>query len=133
MNRGLPRASLRQWIDQRLGWSTIRELAAHKQVPIHRHSLWYYLGGMTLFCFLVQIVTGILLLLYYRPTAEAAVLYPLWLAKIAYPELLRDVDMAKELKKFYREIMSFSLTDEQVHAVLEGAYTLRFGPVSGNG
>ena len=29
----------------------------------------YYLGGMTLFLFLVQVATGILLLLYYRPSA----------------------------------------------------------------
>lgn len=43
-----------------------------KTVPMHRHSIWYYLGGMTLFFFLVQVGTGILLLLYYRPTAEAA-------------------------------------------------------------
>ena len=66
-----------------------------------------------------------------RPTAEAAVLYPLWLAKHAYPELFKDVDMVKEVKKFYGEIMAFSLTDDQAHAVLSGAYTLRFGPATG--
>src|SRR5574341_873655 len=43
-----------------------------KSVPLHRHSIWYYLGGMTLFFFIIQVTTGILLLLYYRPTAEAA-------------------------------------------------------------
>src|SRR5947207_5330831 len=43
-----------------------------KSVPIHRHTIWYYFGGMTLFLFSVQAVTGILLLLYYRPTAESA-------------------------------------------------------------
>lgn len=43
-----------------------------KTVPMHRHSIWYYLGGMTLFFFIIQVGTGILLLLYYRPTAEAA-------------------------------------------------------------
>ena len=43
-----------------------------KSVPIHRHSIWYYSGGFALFLLIVQIVTGILLLLYYRPTAEAA-------------------------------------------------------------
>jgi len=65
-------ARARAWLEPRIGWTTIRDLAHHKQVPIHRHSLWYYLGGMTLFCFIVQVITGILLLLYYRPTAEAA-------------------------------------------------------------
>jgi iron complex transport system substrate-binding protein len=67
-----------------------------------------------------------------RPTAEAAVLYPLWLAKNAYPELFKDVDMLQEVKRFYREIMAFTLTDDQAHAILSGAYTLRFGPASGN-
>ena len=43
-----------------------------KTVPVHRHSIWYYFGGMTLFLFSIQVVTGILLLLYYRPTAESA-------------------------------------------------------------
>lgn len=43
-----------------------------KEVPLHRHSIWYYFGGMTLFLFVVQVVTGILLLLYYRPSAENA-------------------------------------------------------------
>src|SRR5213083_3502904 len=43
-----------------------------KTVPIHRHTIWYYFGGMTLFLFSVQVVTGILLLLYYRPSAETA-------------------------------------------------------------
>lgn len=62
-----------------------------------------------------------------RPTAEAGVLYPLWLAKMAYPDLFRDVDLNREIKDFYRETMSFKLTDEQANAILTGAYTLRFG------
>ncbi len=45
---------------------------AHKTVPMHRHSFWYYLGGMTLFFFGVQVATGILLLLYYRPSSAEA-------------------------------------------------------------
>lgn len=60
------------WLDERLNLSALSALARKKQVPMHRHSIWYYLGGMTLFCFLVQVITGVFLLLYYRPTAEAA-------------------------------------------------------------
>jgi quinol-cytochrome oxidoreductase complex cytochrome b subunit len=60
------------WLDERLGIKTIAEMAQKKEVPRHRHSVWYYFGGMTLFLFTVQVVTGILLLLYYRPSAEAA-------------------------------------------------------------
>jgi len=60
------------WLDARLGLAEIGQLAVKKRVPIHRHTIWYYLGGMTLFLFMVQVGTGILLLFYYRPTAEEA-------------------------------------------------------------
>lgn len=60
------------WLDERLGINSIAKMAAKKEVPVHRHSIWYYFGGMTLFLFSVQVGTGILLLLYYRPSAEGA-------------------------------------------------------------
>ncbi len=43
-----------------------------RTIPQHQNSYWYYLGGLTLFCLLIQVVTGILLACYYRPTPEAA-------------------------------------------------------------
>lgn len=61
-----------QWLDDRLGWSTLRDFLSHKTVPMHRYSVFYYLGGMTLFFFLVQVCTGVLLMLYYRPSADEA-------------------------------------------------------------
>jgi cytochrome b6 len=60
------------WLDERVGLAELEKLARKKEVPVHRHSIWYYLGGMTLFLFVVQVTTGILLLLYYRPSAEEA-------------------------------------------------------------
>ncbi|NWG00211.1 MAG: cytochrome bc complex cytochrome b subunit [Thermoanaerobaculaceae bacterium] len=59
-------------LDERLGLAPLVEFARHKEVPRHRYSWAYYFGGLTLFFLGVQVVTGILLLLYYRPTAEAA-------------------------------------------------------------
>ena len=64
--------ALTSWLDERLSISTLAKLASKKEVPHHRHSIWYYFGGMTLFLFTVQVVTGILLLLYYRPSSETA-------------------------------------------------------------
>lgn len=64
--------SLIAWFDERLSISTLVAVARKKEVPVHRHSIWYYFGGMTLFLFVVQVVTGILLLLYYRPSSETA-------------------------------------------------------------
>ena len=63
---------LRAWLDARIGLEDLVKIARKKEVPVHRHTVWYYLGGMTLFLFMVQVSTGILLLLYYRPSAEEA-------------------------------------------------------------
>jgi cytochrome b6 len=60
------------WLDDRVGLAPVSELARKKDVPIHRHTIWYYLGGMSLFLFLCQLVSGMLLLFYYRPSAGEA-------------------------------------------------------------
>lgn len=65
-------ADLRAWLDERLPLQDLTDFAKHKTVPVHRLTVVYYFGGMTLFFFLVQVVTGILLMLYYRPSAEEA-------------------------------------------------------------
>ena len=63
---------MRHWFAERLPVAEVEAAIRHKTVPQHRYSIWYYLGGMTLFFFGVQVVTGILLLLYYRPSAAEA-------------------------------------------------------------
>jgi cytochrome b6 len=60
------------WLDDRIGLGALREQGMKKTVPLHRHAAWYYFGGMTLFLFCVQVATGILLMLYYRPSADEA-------------------------------------------------------------
>ena len=60
------------WFDERIGLSDFAKLAKKKEVPLHRHTFWYYFGGMALFLFMIQVATGILLLLYYRPSAGEA-------------------------------------------------------------
>jgi len=70
--RPAPHASVLDWARDRIGWEDFAHLATKKTVPIHRYTVFYYLGGMALFLFLVQVVTGILLLLYYRPSASEA-------------------------------------------------------------
>lgn len=66
-----PRGGLFGWADERLGLSPLLALARHKRVPQHKHSFWYYWGGISLFLFLLQMLTGILLLIYFRPGKEA--------------------------------------------------------------
>jgi cytochrome b6 len=60
------------WVDDRFNVSPLFAFMRKKEVPVHRHTIWYYMGGVTMFLFLVQVVTGILLVLYYRPGAESA-------------------------------------------------------------
>ena len=61
-----------EWLRDRIGLEPLEHLVEKKTVPLHRHTFWYYWGGMTLFLFGVQVATGILLLLYYRPSADEA-------------------------------------------------------------
>src|SRR5438034_1511126 len=60
------------WLDERIDLRGLKHFVAEKGVPIHAQEVWYYLGGLTLFLFAVQLFTGILLLLYYRPSAAEA-------------------------------------------------------------
>ena len=64
--------ALTAWLDSRIGMSGLAPLAKKKKVPIHKHTFWYYLGGMLVFLFFMQVATGVLLLFYYRPSAEHA-------------------------------------------------------------
>lgn len=67
-----PLRGLRRWLDDRFGWNELIAPFRKKTVPRHRLSYWYFLGGITLFLFVIQVLTGILLLLYYRPGANEA-------------------------------------------------------------
>lgn len=60
------------WIDERFNISPLIDFMRHKSVPVHRHTVWYYMGGVALFLFIVQVVTGILLVLYYHADSETA-------------------------------------------------------------
>ncbi len=66
-----PKSGFFHWADERLGLSDLIELGRHKSVPQHRYSFWYYWGGISLLFFVVQLFTGIMLLVYYRPGREA--------------------------------------------------------------
>jgi cytochrome b6 len=60
------------WLDERYRITDVVEFARHKSVPVHRGSIWYFFGGVALFLFVVQVVTGALLLIYYRADIDVA-------------------------------------------------------------
>jgi len=66
----MPESKIVNWLDERFNIKQFIEFIEHKRVPMHRHSVWYYMGGVTLFLFMVQVATGMLLLLYYQPGAD---------------------------------------------------------------
>ena len=63
---------LRAWFDERIPLQDLKEFLGKKHVPLHRGSVWYYFGGVSLFLFIVQVITGILLLLYYKGSEQLA-------------------------------------------------------------
>ncbi len=56
-----------KFLDERFQLGNLVDFLSHKEIPVSAHSqIWYYFGGVALFFFTVQIVTGILLLMYYQ-------------------------------------------------------------------
>jgi len=86
-------AEVAGWLDDRLGFRQVFvPLAKKKTVPVHRHTVWYYLGGMALFLFFLQVGTGILLLFYYRPSAgEAYESVQFLMSEVEFGWLIRSI------------------------------------------
>ena len=83
-----------KWIDERYEITPLVDYMSKKDVPlgsenlwkyrkempfseflhrlIHRHYLWYYFGGITLFLFIVLIISGFLLLFHYKGGVDTA-------------------------------------------------------------
>jgi len=83
---------LYKWVDDRVQLRTLVEFLGKKYVPVHRHSVWYYFGGVSLFLFIIQVVTGILLLLYYKGSEELAFeSIQFIMAKVPFGWLIRSI------------------------------------------
>jgi len=64
--------SVWKFLDERFLLSGLIAFGKKKTVPEHRHSFWYFFGGICLFLTGIQIATGAMLLLYYTPHIDAA-------------------------------------------------------------
>jgi ubiquinol-cytochrome c reductase cytochrome b subunit len=65
---------LRAWLGQRFDIGTVEEFVdgqLHKPLP-KETGFWHTFGSLSLFLFVNQVVTGILLMIYYRPTTNTA-------------------------------------------------------------
>ncbi len=63
---------LSDWITERYDVDGLRRVIRAKYVPSHRWDISYFTGGMTLFLFVMQFMTGMGLALYYIPHSEYA-------------------------------------------------------------
>ena len=66
------RQNISDWLHDRLSLALLKEILSAKTVPNHKHTFWYFFGGLCLLFFVIQICTGMLLLLYYSPTPDTA-------------------------------------------------------------
>ena len=106
-----------RWLDRRVGLADLEYLAHKKRVPLHRHTIWYYFGGMTLFLFAIQIATGILLLFYYRPSAEEAYeSIQFLMAEVEFGWLIRSIHA------WAANLMIFTLFVHMFSVLLLGVY-----------
>lgn len=81
-----------QFISDRFPIDGALEQLKKKRVPVHKHGLFYYLGGICLYLMIVQIITGILLLFYYQPTeAQAYESVRFLMTKVSFGWLVRSV------------------------------------------
>lgn len=65
-------SAIRAWMEDRLGIGAVTAFLMKKEVPRHKHSFLFYTGSSILLFMVIQIVTGILLAFYYKPTLAEA-------------------------------------------------------------
>ena len=63
---------IQAWLEERLGLSVVMDFLKQKKVPQNKHTIWTYTGSLILLFFGIQVVTGIMLAFYYKPTLEEA-------------------------------------------------------------
>lgn len=78
------------WLSDRLGWGDLATSLRRHRAP--RRGFVFYLGGITLFLLLVQVLSGVLLVLYYKPDAvNAHASVERIVGEIPYGDLIRGV------------------------------------------
>ena len=80
------------WIEERYHLRPLIDFLKEKQVPMGRGWYWSYLGGVALFLCAIQLASGILLLMYYKPSAtEAYESVQFIMTKVQFGWLIRSI------------------------------------------
>ncbi len=101
--------------------------ALEYQVPVHANTLGRMLGGMTLVCFLITILTGVVLSQFYNPNPTGAHISVTYISRIPLLRLIRslhrwsaDFGLALLLVHMIRTIMSGSFRPPRTITYLVG-------------
>jgi quinol-cytochrome oxidoreductase complex cytochrome b subunit len=82
---------IRDWVDERL---VLRSVAARVlEKPVPKPITWYHcFGGLALFTFVVQVVTGLVLVFFYVPTPDHAHASVLWFQEnVPFGQAIRNL------------------------------------------
>jgi ubiquinol-cytochrome c reductase cytochrome b subunit len=106
-----------QWLDKRLPVTPfLKKHITEYQAP-KNFNFWYYFGSLALFVFVNQILTGIWLAMFYKPSAEMA------FASVEY--IMRDVNFGWLIRYMHSTGASFFFIVIYLHmtrALLYGSY-----------
>lgn len=81
-----------EWLNVRFQLDALIAFMKKKEVPFYRGTIWYYFGGITLLLFIIQVISGILLLLYYKGSADLAFESVQFIsAKVKFGWLIRSI------------------------------------------
>jgi quinol-cytochrome oxidoreductase complex cytochrome b subunit len=112
-----------EWLAERVPVSgdQLRELT-NEPVPNHMKRWWFCLGGTPAYLFVVQVVTGILLAIYYQPSSQTA--YE------SVRVITNDVNFGwyfRSLHKWAATLMIAAVILHQMRVYFTGAYRRPFG------
>lgn len=80
------------WLNERFKLDDLINFMKKKEVPLYRGTIWYYFGGISLLLFIIQVATGMLLLLYYKGSSELAFESVRFIsAKVKFGWLIRSI------------------------------------------
>ena len=85
-------------------------------IPTHANSFWYSLGGITLFCFVVTFVTGVILTQFYNPSPTVAH------ASVRYISATPGLKLIRALHHWSANLGFALLIVHMLRVVFTGAY-----------
>ena len=104
------------WIDQRIGYRRLLQEALFENVP--GGARWRYVwGSMLVFCFNLQVVTGVFLWLAYSPSSQTA-----WESVYYIQHVMWGGWFLRGLHHYVAHAMTILLVLHLMQVVIDGAY-----------